>query len=100
MKVKVFDVVKLNNGAIATVIDENKEIYRGQITNADGQITEVRDFKISDVTEIIYTRPNLWWILGMLQYYIAVKNGVKVRSCVKSYNITQQKRIDIFRNLC
>ena len=39
MKIKVFDVVELNNGNKATILsEESKEIYKAEIVNSNGRL--------------------------------------------------------------
>lgn len=56
MKVKLFDVVELNNGNKATILSINKDIYNAEVLNKKGFYLGVQELKSSDIKEIIYTK--------------------------------------------
>lgn len=56
MKVKLFDVVELNNGNKATILSVNKDIYNAEILNEKGFFLGVQELKASDIKGIIYTK--------------------------------------------
>lgn len=58
MKIKLFDVVKLNSGNNATILGINKNTYRAEILTEEGKTLEFKEITNSDIKEVIYTKQN------------------------------------------
>ncbi|MBP3255633.1 MAG: hypothetical protein J6M60_03995 [Clostridia bacterium] len=58
MKIKLFDVVKLNNGNNATILGINKNTYRAEILTEEGKTLEFKEITNSEIKEVIYTKQN------------------------------------------
>lgn len=56
MKLKVFDVVKLNDGNNATIIKTNKNTYKASITDLNGVSQGDREITDKDVYKILFSR--------------------------------------------
>lgn len=56
MKIKLFDVVKLNNGNNATILGINKNTYRAEILTEEGKTLEFKEITNSEIKEVIYTK--------------------------------------------
>ena len=58
MKIKLFDVVKLNSGNNATILGINKNTYRAEILTEEGKTLEFKEITNSEIIEVIYTKQN------------------------------------------
>lgn len=58
MKIKLFDVVKLNSGNNATILGINKNTYRAEILTEEGKTLEFKEITNSEIKEVIYTKQN------------------------------------------
>lgn len=56
MKVKLFEVVKLNNGNLATILEVNKDSYKAEIIDKKGASLGVQNISGLDIKEIIYNK--------------------------------------------
>jgi hypothetical protein len=59
MKLKIFDVVELNNGNKATIVEnKTKDIYKAEIVTNEGKILGIKLINENDVNKIIFSRKN------------------------------------------
>lgn len=56
MKVKIFDVVELNNGNKATILSENNEPYKAEIVTDDGKSKGIVDLKEENIKKVIFKK--------------------------------------------
>lgn len=56
MKLKVFDVVKLNDGKKATIIETNKDCYKAEIVDECGVSHGYKSIKDKEIAEVIFAR--------------------------------------------
>lgn len=56
MKYKVFDVVELNNGSKATILDNSNNKYKAEIVNDKGIRQGMRNICDSDINRIIISK--------------------------------------------
>lgn len=56
MKRKIFEVVKLTDGKLATIIGINKNTYKVEIVNEKGKRTEIKNINEDDINEIIVAK--------------------------------------------
>ena len=56
MKIKLFDVVKLNSGNKATILGINKNNYRAEILTEEGKTLEFKEITNSDIKELLFTK--------------------------------------------
>ncbi len=56
MKVKLFEVVKLNNGNLATILEVNKDLYKAEIIDDKGKSLGTQNISNSDIKEVIFTK--------------------------------------------
>lgn len=57
MKIRVFDVVQLNNGNKATILEEtNKGTYKAEIVNDDGETQGITEINERDIIKVIFSK--------------------------------------------
>lgn len=56
MKRKVFEVVKLKNGDMATIIGIDKDSYKVEIVGENGKRKEITEINENDIDEVIVTK--------------------------------------------
>ncbi len=57
MRYKIFDVVLLNNGNKATILEEvNKSHYKAEIVNNDGKTEGIMQITDNDVKDCIFKK--------------------------------------------
>lgn len=56
MKVKLFEVVSLNNGNLATIIGIKKDTYKAEIIDEKGKSLGIKEITNSEIKEIIYNK--------------------------------------------
>ena len=56
MKVKLFDVVKINSGNNATVLGINNNTYIVEVINDEGKTIGIKEITNSEINEVIYTK--------------------------------------------
>ena len=56
MKAKLFEVVELNNGNLATILEVNKDLYRAEIIDKKGNSLGIQNISNVDIKEIIYNK--------------------------------------------
>ena len=56
MKLKVFDVVELNNGYKATVIENNRESFKVQLVDEKGISQGTAQIQEKDIRKLIYAK--------------------------------------------
>lgn len=56
MKYKRFDVVELNNGNKATILDINDRNYYVEIVDSDGNRVDVRNIAEDEISKVIFTK--------------------------------------------
>lgn len=56
MKIKLFDVVKLNSGNNATILGINKYSYNAEVIDDEGKSLGYKEITNSDISEVIYTK--------------------------------------------
>lgn len=57
MKIKVFDVVKLNNGNNATILEKSdKATYKAEIVNSKGKTEGIIQISGTDIIEVIFSK--------------------------------------------
>lgn len=56
MNRKIFEVVKLTNGYLATIIGINKDAYKVEIVNDKGKRKEITEINENDIKEVIVTK--------------------------------------------
>jgi len=56
MKVKLFEVVSLNNGNLATIIGINKDTYKAELIDEKGKSLGIKEITNSEIKEIIYNK--------------------------------------------
>lgn len=55
-KLKVFDVVKLNDGNNATILDNQNYIYKAEIVNLKGESQGIKDITDNDINKILISK--------------------------------------------
>lgn len=55
-KIKIFDVVELNSGEKATILNGTVERYLVEIANSDYKKNEI--ISVKDINKVIYTKNN------------------------------------------
>ena len=55
-KLKVFDVVKLNDGNNATILDNQTYTYKAEIVNLKGESQGIKDITENDIREILISK--------------------------------------------
>ena len=59
MKLKIFDVVELNNGNKATIAkNKTKDMYKAEIITNEGKTLGIKLINENDVSRIIFTKDN------------------------------------------
>ena len=53
MNRKIFEVVKLTNGYLATIIGINKDSYKVEIVNNNGKRKKITEINETDIKEVI-----------------------------------------------
>ena len=56
MKIKVFDVVELNNGNKATILSIDEDVYKAEVVTSDGKSKGISNLEEKDIKEIIFKR--------------------------------------------
>ena len=56
MNRKIFEVVKLTNGYLATIIGINKDSYKVEIVNNNGKRKKITEINENDIKEVIVTK--------------------------------------------
>ena len=56
MNFKVFDVIELQNGEKATIIEINKNTYKVQITDENGKVISIKAITENEINKVIYTK--------------------------------------------
>ena len=56
MKIKIFDVIELENGNKATVLDIDKGIYKIDEIDEKGNQLRTREVSIDEIKKVIYTK--------------------------------------------
>ena len=56
MKVKLFDVVKINSGNKATVLGINNNTYIVEVIDDEGKTIGIKEITNSEINEVIYTK--------------------------------------------
>lgn len=55
-KLKVFDVVKLNDGNNATILDNQNYIYKAEIVNLKGESQGIKGITENDINKILISK--------------------------------------------
>lgn len=55
-KLKVFDVVKLNDGNNATILENQTSTYKAEIVNLKGESQGIKDITENDIREILISK--------------------------------------------
>lgn len=55
-KLKVFDVVKLNDGNNATILDNQTYTYKAEIVNLKGESQGIKNITENDIREILISK--------------------------------------------
>ena len=55
-KLKVFDVVKLNDGSNATILDNQTYTYKAEIVNLKGESQGIKNITENDIREILISK--------------------------------------------
>ena len=55
-KLKVFDVVKLNDGNNATILDNQTYTYKEEIVNLKGESQGIKNITENDIREILISK--------------------------------------------
>lgn len=56
MKRKIFEVVKLKNGDMATIIGIEKDTYKVEIVNKNGKRKKIAEINEYEIDEVIITK--------------------------------------------
>ena len=56
MKRKVFEVVKLTDGNLATIIGIEKDSYKVEIVNKNGKRKEITEISENDIDKVIISK--------------------------------------------
>lgn len=56
MKRKVFEVIKLKNEDMATIIGIDKDSYKVEIVNKNGKRKEITEISENDIDEVIISK--------------------------------------------
>jgi hypothetical protein len=56
MKIKIFDVVELNNGNKATIIEINKNRYKVEIVDKHGKSKGIFQIEEKDIKRVIFSK--------------------------------------------
>lgn len=56
MKRKVFEVVKLKSGDMATIIGIDKDSYKVEVVNKNGKRKEITEISENDIDEVIISK--------------------------------------------
>lgn len=56
MKRKVFDVIKLVDGNMATILEVDKDTYKAEIVNKRGKSQGIKNIKEEDIKEVIISK--------------------------------------------
>ena len=56
MKRKVFEVVKIKSGDMATIIVVDKDSYKVEIVGKNGKIKEITEINENDIDKVIVTK--------------------------------------------
>lgn len=54
MKAKLFEVVRLESGNLATILEVNKDLYKAEVIDENGKSLGVKDITNSEIKEILY----------------------------------------------
>jgi len=52
----MFDVVRLDNGNLATIINYDKSIYKAEVVNDKGVSLGIKEISDSEIKEIVYKK--------------------------------------------
>lgn len=55
-KLKVFDVVELNDGNNATILDNQNYVYKAEIVNLKGESQGIKDITDNDIRKILFSK--------------------------------------------
>lgn len=56
MRIKVFDVVEVNNGNKATILSADNEQYKAEIVTVDGKSKGIVDLEEKDIKKVIFRK--------------------------------------------
>lgn len=56
MKIKKFDVVELNNGNRATILDIKNKEYYAEIVDSKGETIDIRNIIDDEISKVIFTK--------------------------------------------
>ncbi len=56
MKIKIFDVVELNSGNKATIIEINKNGYKAEIVDNNGKSKGILQIEEKDIKKVIFSK--------------------------------------------
>ena len=59
MKYKRFDVVELNNGNKATILDTNNRNYYVEIVDLEGNRVDIKQIEESEIAKMIFSKQRL-----------------------------------------
>jgi len=59
MKYKRFDVVELNNGNKATILDTNNRNYYVEIVDLEGNRVDIKHIEESEIAKMIFSKQRL-----------------------------------------
>ena len=59
MKYKRFDVVELNNGNKATILDTNNRNYYVEIVDLEGNRVDIKNIEESEIAKMIFSKQRL-----------------------------------------
>lgn len=55
-KLKVFDVVKLNDGNNATILDNQTYSYKAEVVNLKGESQGIKNITENEIREILFSK--------------------------------------------
>lgn len=56
MKRKIFEVVKLKNEDMATILEVDKDSYKVEVVGKDGKIKQITEINEDDIDEVIIAK--------------------------------------------
>ena len=79
MKLKIFDVVELNDKNRATILNINNKEYLAEVVNSAGISLGNKVIKDNDINKIIVSKKNTRYllVLGKYLFYFFAKNMIK-----------------------
>ena len=59
MKLKRFEVVELNNGNKATILDNNNSKYYAEIVDSKGNTVDIRNISEDEIKKVIFFKDKI-----------------------------------------